>query len=169
MVQTGKKAAKAKMQISKTGICNKKATGFTLLELLVVIFILSVITALVIPSFYGSGEGRLKSEAGKIASLLRYLNDTAISRKETYFLTLNLDTKIAKWETPEGKYSEKFESLITLSTTSSKNVSKGEITLFFNPLGLQENLIVTLKDKEQEMSVSFNPLSGRTKIISGSE
>ncbi|MDH5202825.1 MAG: prepilin-type N-terminal cleavage/methylation domain-containing protein [Nitrospirota bacterium] len=156
------------MQISKTGIYNKKATGFTLLELLVVIFILSLITALVIPSFYGIGEGKLKSEAGKIASLLRYLNDTAISRKETFFLTLNLDTKIAKWETPEGKYSEKFESLLTISTTATKNISRGEITLFFNPLGLQESLIVTLKDKEQEMYVSFNPLSGRAKIISGS-
>ena len=152
------------MQISKTGICIKKSSGFTLLELLVVIFILSLIIALVMPSFYGIGEGKLKLEAGKIASLLRYLNDTAISRKETFFLTLNLDTKTAKWEIPEGKYTEKFESLLSLSTTSSKNVSNGEITLFFSPLGLQENLIVTLKDKEQEMSVSFNPLSGRAKI-----
>jgi len=157
------------MQISKTGICNKKAKGFTLLELLVVIFILSVITALVIPSFYGIGEGKLKSEAGKIASLLRYLNDTAISRKETYFLTLNLDTKNAIWSTPEGERSEKFESLLTISTTATKNISRGVITLFFNPLGLQENLIVTLKDKEQEMSVLFNPLSGRAKIVTSNE
>ena len=161
----GKRAVKAKMQISRTGICNKKSAGFTLLELLVVIFILSLITAFVMPSFYGIGEGKLRSEAGKIASLLRYLHDTAISRKETFFLTLNLDTKTAKWETPDGKYSEKFGSLLNISTTSSKNISNGEITLFFSPLGLQENLIVTLKEKEQEMSVTFNPLSGRTKIV----
>ena len=157
------------MLTSKTGICNKKIKGFTLLELLVIIFILSLFTALVIPSFYGIGEGKLKSEAGKIASLLRYLNDTAISRKETYFLKLNLDTKNAIWSTPEGERSEKFESLLNISTTATKNISRGEITLFFNPLGLQENLIVTLKDKEQEMSVSFNPLSGRAKIVTSNE
>jgi len=152
------------MQTSKTGIYNKKAKGFTLLELLVVIFILSVITALVMPSFYGIGEGKLKSETGRIASLLRYLNDTAISRKETYFLTLNLDTKTATWSTPEGERSEKFNSLLNISTTATKNISRGEITLFFNPLGLQENLIITLKDSDRELSVLFNPLSGRAKI-----
>lgn len=165
----GKKAAKAKMQISKTGICNKKAKGFTLLELLVVIFILSVITALVMPSFYGIGEGKLKSETGRIASLLRYLNDTAISRKETYFLKLNLDTKTVMWSTPEGERSEKFDSLLNISTTSTQNVSTGEIILFFSPLGLQENLIITLKDSKREMSISFNPLSGRAKIVTSNQ
>lgn len=157
------------MLTSKTGIYNKKAKGFTLVELLVVIFILSVITALVMPSFYGIGEGKLKSETGRIASLLRYLNDTAISRKETYFLKLNLDTKTAKWNTPEGERSEKFDSLLNISTTSTKNVSKGEIILFFSPLGLQENLMITLKDNDKTMSVSFNPLSGRTKILASNQ
>jgi len=154
------------MQILRTGICR---TGFTLLELVLVVFILSLIIGLVMPSFYGFGEGRLKSEAGKMASILRYLNDSAIARKETFPLRFNLDNRTLKWDTPEGEKTERLDSLYNLSTTSTGSLSNGEVTLFFGPLGLQESLMITLRDSDKEMSVSFNPLSGRVKIIQKSK
>ncbi len=159
------------MLILRAGICNENSRkgGFTLLELIVVIFIISLIMGLVIPSFHGVGDGRLRSEAGKMASLLRYLNDGAISRKETFPFRLNLDTKFVSWNTPEGERSEKFDSLFNVSTTSTGDVSRGEVTLFFSPSGLQENMVIILKDSKEEMSVSFNPLSGRTKITQKSK
>lgn len=149
------------MQTSRAGICN---SGFTLLELIVVIFILSLIMGLVFPSFYGIGDGRLKSEAGKIASLLRYLNDSAISRKETFILKINLDNDTFLWEGPDGKRSERFDSLLDIFTTSTGSVSRGEVILFFSPLGIQENLRIHLKDKDKEMAVTLKPMSGRVKI-----
>lgn len=160
------------MQILKTGICNKKEirnlllnNGFTLLELVLVIFILSIIMGLVMPSFYGIVEGRLKAETGRVASLLRYLNDNAIARKETFPLKINLNEKTLKWDANGGDKAERFSSLYSVSTTSTGDISEGEATLFFGPLGLQENLIVTLREKDREMSILFNHLSGRVKII----
>lgn len=147
----------------------KEKSGFTLLELIVVIFILSLFMGLVMPSFYGISEGKIKSEAAKLASLLRYLNDSAISRKETFVLSLNLDTKAVNWSTPEGRRIKRFDSLFNLSATSTGTVLKGEVILFFGPLGLQDNLIITLKDANKEMSVLFNPLSGRVKVIQNSK
>ncbi len=150
-------------------IYNPTRSGFTLLELIVVIFILSVFMGLVMPVFYGVGEGRLNSEAGKMISILRYLNDSAVSRKETFPLTISLDTGTVRWKTHEGEKSEKLAGLFSVSTTSTGNVSKGEVTLFFGPLGLQENLLITLKDRDKEMLVSFNSLSGRAKVIQDSK
>lgn len=138
--------------------------GFTLLELIIVIFILSLIIAVVFPSFYGIGDGRLKSEAGKIASLLRYLNESAISRKETFMLKINLDNDTFFWEGPDGKRSERFDSLLDIFTTSTGSVSRGEVILSFSPLGIQENLRIHLGDKDKEMTVTLNPMSGRVKI-----
>jgi len=162
-----KRAERAKTPISKTkafkSVMNKE--GFTLLELIVVIFIVSLIMAIVMPSFYGIGEGTLKSEAKKLASLLRHLNDSAITRKDTFLLTLNLDAKTLNWETLEGKKgSERFKGIFKVSTTSKGDVLKGEVILSFSPMGLQENLTITLRDGDKEMAILFNPLSGRVKV-----
>lgn len=176
------------MPISRAGRCSKKAVSllrrlaeasfqlsavrkvlshnaFTLLELIVVIFVLSLLVGLVIPAFYGTGSGGLRSDAGRMASLLRYLNDSAISRKETIPLKISLDNSVFTWKGSEGEKSEKFNALSVISTTSTGKVSKGEVTVFFGPAGLQENIDVTIRDGKQEMHVLFNPLSGRVKII----
>jgi prepilin-type N-terminal cleavage/methylation domain-containing protein len=139
--------------------------AFTLFELAVVIFILSLVMALAIPSLYKIGEGRIKSEAGRLASMLRYSNDNAVSRKETYPLKFNLDKKSVTWTAPEGEKTERLDSLFRVSTTSTGNVSTGELNLLFTPLGIQENLIVTLREGDKEILVTFNPLNGRAKII----
>jgi len=166
------------MPISITGRCNKRSSplilnfrrgGFTLIELIVVIFILLLFVGLIMPSFYGVSEGRLKSDAGKIASILRYLNDASISRKETFPLKIDIDLKTFRWNTPEGEKNERFGSLFDVSTTATGNISSGEATLFFSPLGLQENLVITLKENEKEMAVTFNPMSGRVKVIKNSK
>lgn len=162
-----RKAGKGKMQTLRTGSYSK--AGFTLLELIIVIFILSLVMAVVFPSFYGIVDGRLKSESGKIASLLRYLNDSAISRKETFILKINLDSNTFLWEGPDGKRSESFNGLLDIFTTSTGSVSRGEVILSFGPLGIQENLRIHLRDKDKEMAVTLNPMSGRVKIIQSSK
>ncbi len=143
--------------------------GFTLFELIVVIFILSIVVGLVMPSFYGLVEGGLKSDAGKMASILRRLNDDAVARKETIPLKINLDSRTLMWTASEGERKERLESLFSVNTTSTGNVTEGEVTLFFGPLGLQDSTVVTLKKNNEEMFVSFNPLSGRVKVIQNSK
>ena len=54
------------MQIS---FCNFRR-GFTLLELIVAIFTVSLVLAVVFPSFAVFGDNRLKSEAREMASIL---------------------------------------------------------------------------------------------------
>ncbi len=161
-----KKAVKVRMRISRAGICRK---GFTFLELIVVIFILSIVMALIMPSFSDFGENKLKSEAREIASLLRYLYDSAISRKETYLIKFNFNEDAVSISSPEGEKIKKFENIASVSTQSRGVVSTGELIFFFEPLGIRENISVHLNKDDKYMDVILNHLSGRVKIIHNSK
>ncbi len=138
--------------------------GFTLLEMVVALFIISLFAAMVIPSFYGSSQRRLDADARKTASLLRYLNDSAIYTKDTYPLTFDLQGHRITWTGPDGKKAEDVGSLAGVTLPSKGDVTEGTVTVFFGPLGLSENVAVHLRNKDGGMTVTFNPISGRAEI-----
>jgi general secretion pathway protein H len=140
-------------------------TGFTLLELIIVLFIISLVAAIVLPSFAGFGESKLKSESREMASILRYMNDSAVSRKETFLIKFDLDEGTVYWLGPEGERTKRFDDMTSVSTQSTGKVSNGEIKLFFGPFGIQENLSVYMSKGDKEMTVTLNHLSGRVKIV----
>ena len=161
-----KKAEKARMRISRTGICK---SGFTLLELIVVLFIVSVVMAIVVPSFSGLGENKLKSEAREIASILRYMYDSAVSRKETFLINFNFNEDIVYLNGPDGERTRRFDNITGVTTQSRGMISSGELIFFFEPLGIRENLSIHLNKGDKEMTVTLNHLSGRVKIIQKSK
>jgi general secretion pathway protein H len=138
--------------------------GFTLLELVAVIFIISLFTAIVLPSFYGFGDNKLKSEARKMASLLRYLNDSSISSKKTLSLKFDLQDGSILWQGPDGEKTEHLKSLTSVELQSKGEITEGEVTVFFGPLGTTENIAVHLKNEKEGMTVTLNSISGRAKI-----
>ncbi len=154
------------MRTSRTGRCEG---GLSLIELAAVLFIISLVAALVFPSFYGLGKNRISSDAGKVASLIRYLNDTAIYTKETYSLEFDLNGRSMTWKGPDGERRGDVKSLYSLDLPSRGEIRDGEVTIFFGPLGAAENIEVRLKDGEKGMTVTFSPVSGRAKIITKDE
>lgn len=154
------------MRILRVGICSK---GFTFLELIVVIFILSILMAIIMPSFIGIGDNKLKSEAREIASILRYLYDSAVSRKETFLIKFNFSEDTVSFSSPEGEKRKEFNNIIGVTTQSRGLVSTGELIFFFEPLGITENLSVHLNKENKFMDVTLNHLSGRVKIIQNSK
>jgi general secretion pathway protein H len=144
-------------------ICGPRK-GFTFLELIVALFIISLVAAVVFPSFAVFGDNKLKSEAREMASILRYMNDSASSRKETFPLSFDLDKNIVSWKGPDGEKKQKFEDLTGVTTQSNGKVSSGELTVFFSPLGIQENLGVQMARGEKTLTITLNYLSGKVKI-----
>jgi len=138
--------------------------GFTLLELLVVIFLVSLLMAIVFPSLYGSEGMRLKSDAKRIASVLRYLNDSSIATKDPCSLTFDFGENTISWKGPDAEKTEKFRTLASVELPSKGNVSEGQVIVSFGPLGIQENLVVHLRQSGETMMVVFNQLSGRAAI-----
>lgn len=145
----------------KAGKCNH---GFSYLELLVVLFIISIITTTVFPAFISFSESKTKSEAKEIASIIRYLNDNALLKKETLFIKFDIDRNTVFWSSESGQRMKKIHSLIMVNTQSRGDVSKGELIFFFEPDGAKENLDVYLMDKKDRFLISFNHLSGRVRI-----
>jgi general secretion pathway protein H len=143
--------------------------GFTLLELVVVLFVVSLVAAVVLPSFAAFGENKLRSEAREMASILRYMNDSAVSRKETFPLRFDLDKNMVSWKGPEGEKTKNYEDMIAVITQSTGTVSKGELTLFFEPLGIRQNLSVHMSRGDRTMTITLNHLSGRVKITKNEE
>lgn len=150
------------MPISRTGISSKR--GFTLLEIVVVLFIVSLVMAIVLPSFAGFGESKLKSEAREMASILRYMNDSAVSRKETFLIRFDLDKNMVTWQGPDGEKTKKFDDMTGVTTQSNGMVSKGELIVFFEPFGIQENLSVHMRRGKKGVVITLNHLSGKVKI-----
>ena len=157
-----RKADRARMPTSRAGTSNSR--GFTLLELIVVLFVVSLIAAIVLPSFSGFGEGKLKSEARELASILRYMNDSAVSRKETFPLKFDLDKNLVSWQGPEGERTRRLDDLTGVTTQSLGTASSGEVIFLFGPLGVRENLSVHLGTGSKNLTVTLNHLSGRVKI-----
>lgn len=149
------------MRTSTTGICHN---GFTLLELIVVIFIISLVLAVSFPSFTLRQDGKLTSDAGHIASILRYLNDSAIFTKETYDLNINFKDRVLRYKGPEGEKTERIENLSGITLQARGKVSDGEVTVFFGPAGTGESFTIHLTGEESSLEIVFNALSGRVKV-----
>jgi type II secretion system protein H len=143
--------------------------GFTLLELVIVIFVIALLAGLVFPSFRGLSERQLSSDARRTAALLQYLSDSAMATKETYSVDFDLQKSSLSWKGPEGDKTESLKTLAGVDLQSRGMTREGLVNVFFGPAGISEYIEVLLKDDEKEMKVAFNPISGKAKILTGEE
>ena len=150
----------AKMGRFETGY-----SGFTLIELMVVVFIISVMLMVSFPYIGFRESGKLKSEAAVLASVLRYLNDSAVTMKETYAVKFDLGQKTIRYKGPEGEKTEKINELSSVLLQTRGIISEGEVIVFYTPLGASESFMINLKSDDYTISVSSNSLSGRITII----
>ena len=150
----------------KSAVRTSRRGGFTLFELIVVIFLISLMLVLSIPSFTFIGEHKIQSEAKKLASILRYLNDSSVSLKKTFKLKVDFREKSLNFNGPDCEKEMFLDNINAVDLQSKGLVTEGDITIFFGPLGVSEALSFILSNNKRVMTVSLNPLSGRVKILS---
>jgi prepilin-type N-terminal cleavage/methylation domain-containing protein len=147
---------------------NKAA--FTLIELVIVIFIISLTSALILPNLWGTSERAVKSEAKRIGNTLRYVYDEAIGKKKTYLVKINLDKDSWNFESENEsrnftmKDNVMFKDIIV---PSLGEISFGEVILKFGPMGSEEPVLIHLMKDEAEYTVTFNHINGRAKVHEG--
>jgi len=157
------------LKTEKNSLCSS-SQAFTLIELAVVILIISITTALIMPSFWDTGERALKSEAKRLSSTLRYVYDEAAGKKRTYVFNIALDDN--KWgfeSEADSRYfrMEKDVRFKDVLIPSHGEIVAGEIAVVFGPNGPEEPMTLHLIKGEKEYTVTFNHLNGRAKIIEG--
>jgi general secretion pathway protein H len=168
-----------------TGHCRSSQSGFTLLEIAIVIFIMGLMLTLVAPNIAGLHDARLKSEVRRLAGRSSYLYDRASAAKLVLRLTFDLDTNryfVSRLDpfavTPVFVLDDDPASapvmlpadvrIRDVAVEGTGQLAKGAINTEYYPEGWVDATVVHLvNDYGQVFTLKFNPLTGRTMIRRG--
>ena len=156
-------------------------TGFTLVEIVVVMVLISLFMVLSIPLFGSIGSNSLDSSARRLSGTIKYLfNEAALSGFE-YRLIYNLDegTYRAQILEPNGqlvdaedqgrqaalKGTVRFEDVLM---PGRGKFTMGQVTARIDPSGWIDETVIHLADGSGEaLTLRVMPLTGSTEIFSG--
>jgi prepilin-type N-terminal cleavage/methylation domain-containing protein len=150
-------------------------SGLTLVEVVLVLLIIGIVTALVMPRINAFTGGDLRQMTRHLAGTFRYLAMESAATKKRFRLHYDLKegTYWVDRQNEEGEFLPEggkrflprgisFEDVVTLQ---QGKVTSGESYTEFFPLGV-ENTTLHLRDKGGNLfSLIVNPLTGRMKVI----
>ncbi|NWF56710.1 MAG: hypothetical protein HXY45_18155 [Syntrophaceae bacterium] len=162
---------------------SKGSLGFTLAELIVVLFLLGFIFLLTFPGFRDLLESRdIKKATVRLAGSLRYAQSQAASTKQRFRLNIDLKEN-AYWIskeggkepfhpdfTPLGKPAPLPAGVIFLDVTHRERgkVREGTAYIDFSPTGWADECEIHLGKGEDEVFTLFvHPLGGKTEVTAG--
>jgi general secretion pathway protein H len=155
--------------------------GFTLVEIVVVMVLLSLFMMFSIPLFSNIGSNSLDTSARRLSGTIKYLfNESALSGLE-YRLIYDLDQGLYRAQILEAN-GELFDApdqgreatlkgdvrFMDLQVPGRGKFSAGQVTTFIYPSGWVEETIIHLDDGAGEMlTLRVSPLTGTTEIFDG--
>lgn len=145
--------------------------GFTLLELLVVLFIITTLAFLTFPSVWGE---LVKDDNVTLASALRNVREKAVSTKKELFFTIDFKERQFRVSGAEGEAKGR-PGLIDMNEGEtwevfipSKGIIKeGQVIVAFSPSVQEELIALYLLKDGKETSIILNNLSGEVEIEEG--
>lgn len=161
-----------------TGLPAENKKGFTLIELIVVLVLISSVLVLALPRFSSDPEAYLVKDSERIAALLTYLSESSITGKSTIRIRFNIDEGFLTAESLEGDefapLKEQKARKIVLSpgvrfldvSAPEGKLSRGEAIVIFAPSGVSGPFSVHL-EAGGTRTISFNPFSNSVKISEG--
>ncbi len=159
-----------------------QAGGFTLVEMMMVLIILSIAAAIAIPFATSGSSTQLKSAANIISTDLEYAKSMAISRGQEYKAVFDAGSESYQLEDSSGviqhpvshkNYAVNFASDSRLSRVSiTSAVFDGGSTVQFNYLGSPldgtgsalNSGVITLTAAGETMTINIEPVTGYITI-----
>jgi general secretion pathway protein H len=155
--------------------------GFTLIEMVVVIVVISLTAMIVLPLLPSTDAANLRSSARSLAAVVRYLGDRSVTTKSPYRMVLNLTDnritvkKIVNGEetTPEDPFFARrfLTEGIQIEDVEIPRLGKlgeGTVNIDFSGAGLVDMVIIHLKgSKDRQLTVSALPGGGRVEVREG--
>jgi prepilin-type N-terminal cleavage/methylation domain-containing protein len=160
-------------------------SGFTLLEIAIVIFIMGLMLTLIAPNIAGLHDARLKSEVRRLAGRSAYLYDRASATKLVLRLTFDLDsnryfvsrldpfavTPVFVPDFDPGSSPVMLPDGVRIrdvAVAGTGLLAKGIVNTNYYPEGWVDATVIHLmNDYGQVFTLKFNPLTGRTTIRRG--
>ncbi|MCK4999241.1 MAG: GspH/FimT family protein [Anaerohalosphaera sp.] len=161
-----------------------KARGFTLVEIIIVVVILSIAAVMVVPMISSASGLQIKSAANIIAADLEHVKSLAISRQKSYSVVFDASTnsyQVLDSDSNAVSHPTKANGLFSVSFASDSSLSNVDITsadfdseqtVVFDYLGTPKNNSltdltsgqVTLESDGITMTVSVEPVTGYVTI-----
>ena len=158
------------------------ASGFTLLELSIVLLILGIAASFLVPRLRDPETAQLAASAARLATTARYLSDEAAYQRVPMRLNLDLDNQ--RWfvtvlggdpDDPEFVLAESplarpvvLPDAVTFRDVvlpAFGTVSEGTVFAQFSPEGWADPLVVHLRSRSgADATMAIEPLTGRTRV-----
>ena len=139
-----------------------KSTGFTLVELIVVILIVGILSASIAPRFFGVASYENRKAADDVFSALRYAQQMAMNRGGDIQLVLTASNFTVQrsgggnLRSPDGliPYTKPFPAGVTVVPSPSDPQ-----TINFNALGQPESALGVLNTTNTTLSIGTNTIT----------
>lgn len=153
--------------------------GFTIIELVVLMVVIGLALAIALPRLGGLERVNLKSDAGRVSTLLRYASESAATKRLYYKVSFEIENGSIRVERSldgrdfsedrdiRGIRMKKGVSLRDLVVQGVGKVERGTVSVVFTPLGAAEEFTVHLEAGKDWLTVRFNPYSGRPEVVEG--
>ena len=138
----------------------KKNSGFTLLELIIVLFLISLITGMVGVFFANTlPSNKFNATVREIVASIRYARSLAQSNGENETITIDLDSK--KYALL-GRGEKTIPPQINIKVVDplSGDITTGQYQMLFPAFGGAEGGTIVLWDKKRVASISLDPVVG---------
>lgn len=161
------------------------APGFTLIELAVVLFLMSLLLLIAVPYIGGITDAQLKSTCRRLAGRATYLYDEASTRKLVIQLVFDMDRN-SYYVMTADPYAAEPAFLLDRSSAGAPvrlpdavrirdvtvegvgSLNRGVIACQFYPEGYVDATIIHLIDsKGRVMTLGIDPLTGQVMIANG--
>lgn len=155
--------------------------GFTLIEIVIVVFIIGLIALLLLPRITGISKGNAKTAIRHLTGTIQSLRDEAEIRQRIFRLSFYLSEQRydASYLDEKGEFvpyhSDSVEKaawgreivLKDVVTLRQGKVTEGTASLFFYPQGRVEKGLFHFEDGGRPMTLQVHALSGKVKWIDG--
>ena len=156
-----------------TGRVDNRQSGFTLLELLVVVVIIAVMAGVFVASLDSNPARRLSAEAERLVLLINLAQQQAIMSSRPWRVSFAANSRqyqFSKWdgekfelveESPYGGVNE-MQSAEWGEMNVNAQVADEEIELFLFPSGEHDQFSIQLRLEQFQKLVSMNPVGEAT-------
>lgn len=162
----------------------QKPSGFTLIELMVVLLVIGLIATLVFPNFGSLELSQLKSEARRIQAEINLAYNLSIMEKTNYRLVFDLDKQCISAEKKQGpEYVPATNELLLehclpesvwideLEVLDRNLFKAGKEYVYFSPFGYSEPARIYLTNESNEPGSGYTiftePATGEVTVYEG--